>query len=95
MPQYTPPLRDMQFVMHEVLAVADELKLLPAHADIDEETINAIIEEGGKFAASVVAPLNQIGDEQGCTLDPKTHDVKAPDGFKARRRWLRTCRLLR
>ena len=83
MPQYTPPLRDMQFVMHEVLSVADELKLLPAHADIDEETINAILEEGGKFAASVVAPLNQIGDEQGCKLDPKTHEVKAPDGFKA------------
>ena len=83
MPQYTPPLRDMQFVMHEVLSVADELKLLPAHADIDEETINAILEEGGKFAASVVAPLNQIGDEQGCTLDQKTHEVKSPDGFKA------------
>jgi len=82
MPQYTPPLRDMQFVMHEVLNVVDELKLLPAHADIDADTINAVLEEGGKFAAEVLAPLNQSGDEEGCTLDKTTHEVKAPRGFK-------------
>ena len=34
MPQYTPPLRDLQFVMHELLNAADELKLMPAHKDI-------------------------------------------------------------
>ena len=39
MPQYNPPLRDMQFVMHEVLHVTDELKVLPPHADIDADTI--------------------------------------------------------
>ena len=54
MPQYTPPLRDMQFVMHEVLNVVDELKMLPAHADIDADTINAVLEEGGKFASQVI-----------------------------------------
>ena len=82
MPQYTPPLRDMQFVMHEVLNVVDELKALPPYADIDVDTINAIIEEGGKFASTVVAPLNQSGDIEGCTLDKVTHEVKAPKGFK-------------
>ena len=82
MPHYTPPLRDMQFVMHEVLNVVDELKALPPYADIDVETINAIIEEGGKFASTVVAPLNQSGDIEGCTLDKTTHEVKAPKGFK-------------
>jgi len=82
MPHYTPPLRDMQFVMHEVLNVVDELKALPAHADIDADTINAVVEEAGKFAAEVVAPLNQIGDSEGCTLDKVTHEVKAPKGFK-------------
>jgi alkylation response protein AidB-like acyl-CoA dehydrogenase len=82
MPQYTPPLRDMQFVMHEVLNVVDELKLLPAHADIDADTINAVIEEGGKFASQVLAPLNQSGDAEGCTLDRTTHAVTAPRGFK-------------
>ena len=56
MPQYNPPLRDMQFVMHEVLDVVNELKALPAHADIDADTINAVLEEGGKFASTVIAP---------------------------------------
>jgi alkylation response protein AidB-like acyl-CoA dehydrogenase len=83
MPQYTPPLRDMQFVMHEVLHVVDELKLLPPHAEIDAETIDAVLGEGGKFAAEVIAPLNRIGDEEGCTLDKTTHEVKTPEGFKA------------
>lgn len=82
MPHYTPPLRDMQFVMHEVLNVVDELKALPPYADIDVDTINAILEEGGKFASTVVAPLNQSGDIEGCTLDKTTHEVKAPKGFK-------------
>lgn len=82
MPHYTPPLRDMQFVMHEVLNIVDELKVLPPYADVDVDTINAIIEEGGKFASTVVAPLNQSGDIEGCTLDKATHEVKAPKGFK-------------
>jgi hypothetical protein len=82
MPTYTPPLRDMQFVMHEVLNVVDELKMLPAHADIDADTINAVLEEGGKFASQVIAPLNQSGDAEGCVLDKATHEVKAPKGFK-------------
>jgi alkylation response protein AidB-like acyl-CoA dehydrogenase len=83
MAQYTPPLRDMQFVMHEVLDVVAELKALPAHADIDADTINAVLEEGGKFASEVLAPLNQSGDVEGCKLDATTHEVSAPGGFKA------------
>jgi len=82
MPQYNPPLRDMQFVMHEMLNVVDELKALPTHADIDADTINAVLEEGGKFASAVLAPINQSGDEEGCVLDKSTHEVKAPTGFK-------------
>jgi len=82
MPSYTPPLRDMQFVMHELLGVVDELKALPRHAEIDVETINAVIEEGGKFASEVLAPLNAVGDAEGCTLDKATHEVKPPTGFK-------------
>ena len=82
MPQYTPPMRDMQFVMHELLNVVDELKMLPAHADIDADTINAVLEEGGKFAAEVLAPINLSGDAEGCTLDKTTHEVTPPKGFK-------------
>ena len=82
MPQYTPPLRDMQFVMHELLHVVDELKALPAHADLDAATVNAVIEEGGKFASTVLAPLNRVGDQQGCVLNQNTHEVTAPAGFR-------------
>jgi alkylation response protein AidB-like acyl-CoA dehydrogenase len=82
MPQYNPPLRDMQFVMHEVLNVTDELKMLPAHADVDADTINAVIEEAGKFCAEVIFPLNLSGDAEGCTLDKTTHEVTPPKGFK-------------
>ena len=55
---------------------------LPRHAEIDVDTINAVIEEGGKFASEVLAPLNAIGDDEGCTLDKATHEVKPPTGFK-------------
>ncbi|WP_418318640.1 acyl-CoA dehydrogenase C-terminal domain-containing protein [Piscinibacter sakaiensis] len=82
MPHYTPPLRDMQFVMHEVLEVGQALQQLPAHADVDADTINAVLEEAGKFAANVIFPLNQSGDAEGCKLDPASHEVTAPKGFK-------------
>ena len=82
MPTYTPPLRDMRFVMEELLDVPGELKALPAHAENDMDTIMAIAEEGGKFAAEVLFPLNQSGDREGCVLDQKTHEVKAPKGYK-------------
>ncbi len=82
MPSYTPPLRDMQFVLHELLNVVDELKMLPAHADIDVDTINAVLEEGGKFCAEVIAPINLSGDKEGCVLDRSTHEVQPPKGFK-------------
>jgi alkylation response protein AidB-like acyl-CoA dehydrogenase len=82
MTQYKPPLRDMQFVLHEMLNVADELKLLPPHAETDADTINAVLEEAGKFAAEVTFPLNQVGDEEGCVLDKASHEVRTPKGFK-------------
>jgi alkylation response protein AidB-like acyl-CoA dehydrogenase len=83
MPIYTPPLRDMQFVMHEVLNVTQALKELPTHAEMDADTINAVLEEGGKFASEVIFPLNISGDTEGCTLDKVTHEVTPPKGFKA------------
>jgi alkylation response protein AidB-like acyl-CoA dehydrogenase len=82
MATYTPPLRDMQFVLHELLGVGDELEALPAHAETDVDTINAVLEEGGKFTAEVLFPLNQGGDAEGCTLDVATHEVSTPAGFK-------------
>jgi alkylation response protein AidB-like acyl-CoA dehydrogenase len=82
MPSYTPPLRDMQFVMHEVFKVTDDFKAMPKHADIDVDTINAVLEEAGKFATDVIFPINISGDTEGCTLDLVTHAVTTPKGFK-------------
>jgi alkylation response protein AidB-like acyl-CoA dehydrogenase len=82
MPSYTPPLRDMQFVMHELLKVTDDFKAIPRYAEADAQTVDAVLEEAGKFAVEVTLPLNMTGDEQGCKLDPKTHEVTTPTGFK-------------
>ena len=82
MPVYNPPLRDMQFVMHEVLKVTDDFKAIPQHAETDADTINAVLEEAGKFASQVIFPLNISGDTEGCKLDQKTHEVTTPKGFK-------------
>jgi alkylation response protein AidB-like acyl-CoA dehydrogenase len=72
----------MQFVMHEVLKVTDDYLAMPRHAEVDADTINAVLEEGGKFAAEVIFPLNISGDEEGCALDKTTHEVTPPKGFK-------------
>jgi len=82
MGQYIAPLRDMQFVLHELLNVSDELKQLPKYAELDAETINQVLEEGGRFTSEVLFPLNHPGDREGCKLDPDTHEVTPPSGFK-------------
>ena len=82
MPSYTPPLRDFQFVLHELLQVTQELGGIERFAEVDVDTADAILEEGGKFAAEVLQPINLSGDSQGCTLDAQTHSVTTPDGFK-------------
>ena len=83
MAQYTPPLRDMQFVLHELLDAVPTLKTVAAYADLDVETVNAVLEEGGKFASEVLQPLNLSGDREGCQLDKSTHAVTTPKGFSA------------
>ena len=82
MPSYTPPLRDQQFVMHEVFQVSAAYQAMPKFSETDVDTINAVLEEGGKFAADVIFPLNISGDTEGCKLDPVTHEVSTPKGFK-------------
>jgi alkylation response protein AidB-like acyl-CoA dehydrogenase len=81
MGQYTAPLRDMQFVLHELLDVESHLKEMPQHAEIDADTINQVIEEAGKFCSEVIFPINQSGDREGCTYHGDGV-VTAPKGFK-------------
>jgi alkylation response protein AidB-like acyl-CoA dehydrogenase len=83
MPMYKAPLRDQQFVLHEVLGAVDFARRMPAFKDLDTDTANQVLEEGGRFCTDVLLPLNLSGDEQGCRFDPTTHDVKTPEGFRA------------
>ena len=82
MPQYTPPLRDMQFLMQEVLDLPTRFAALPAYADVDAGTSEAILQEAGKFAAEVIQPLNLPGDAEGCTRNAADSSVATPKGFK-------------
>jgi alkylation response protein AidB-like acyl-CoA dehydrogenase len=82
MPQYNPPLRDIHFVLHEVLNATDALRDIPKHADFDVDTCNQVIEEGGKFCAEVLFPLNKSGDQEGCSYDRDSKSVKTPAGYK-------------
>ena len=82
MGQYIAPLRDMQFVLHELLGVEQEFKGLPQHADLDIDTINSIAEEAAKFTQNVTYPLNHSGDKEGCHFDKVSGAVTAPKGFK-------------
>ncbi|WP_295362617.1 acyl-CoA dehydrogenase C-terminal domain-containing protein [Arenimonas sp.] len=81
MPHYTAPLRDMRFVMFDLLQAEAELAALPRHAGLDRETIEAVLEEGAKFASQVIQPLNAVGDREGCTWHGDGV-VTAPPGFK-------------
>ena len=81
MPKYDPPLRDIQFVIHELLNAEKAFSQLPAYQDVDTDTMNQIIEEAGRFASEVAFPLNQIGDKEGCTHH-EDGSVTTPTGFK-------------
>ncbi|WP_443113517.1 acyl-CoA dehydrogenase [Herbaspirillum seropedicae] len=77
---YAPPLRDFAFVLDEVLQAPQVLRALPAHAEIDGDLMMQVLEEAGRFAADVVAPLNGIGDREGCRF--KNGTVTTPPGFE-------------
>jgi len=82
MPIYSPPLRDQQFVMHELLGVAEQLKRIPRYQDVDADLINHVLEEAGRFCAEELLPINLSGDEEGCVFDPQTKEVRTPKGFR-------------
>ncbi|MEM8759756.1 MAG: acyl-CoA dehydrogenase family protein, partial [Pseudomonadota bacterium] len=79
MPTYTPPLDDHRFVLHEVLRVHEQADI-EGYEDLTEDMTGQILEEAGKIARDLLAPLNQVGDQQGCRLENGV--VRTPDGFK-------------
>ncbi len=80
MSEYVPPLADIRFVLEHVVDLAG-LSKLDAFAHADSATVDAVIEEAGKFMAEVLAPLNRIGDTTGSRLEPDG-SVVTPPGFR-------------
>ncbi|MFL0356645.1 acyl-CoA dehydrogenase C-terminal domain-containing protein [Erythrobacter sp. GH1-10] len=80
MPTYTAPTRDTRFVLNEMLDLASYGNL-PGFENATQDMIDTIVNEAGKFCSEVLAPLNQIGDEQGCTRH-EDGSVSTPEGFK-------------
>ena len=80
MPTYKAPLRDMRFLINEVLDFKSHYASMPNGKDADPEMVNSILEECAKFCEEQLAPLNRSGDEEGCTL--KDGVVTTPKGFK-------------
>ena len=81
MTTYKAPLRDMQFVMKDVLNFEKHYQSLPACDEVNQELIDAILGEASKFSEEVVAPLNTVGDEAGCEM-LENGEVRTPPGFK-------------
>jgi len=78
MPTYFAPVKDQQFILHDVLKLSTSN--IPGYSDLDQEVTGAILEESGKLACEVMAPLNMIGDTEGCHLENGV--VRTPTGFK-------------
>lgn len=80
MPAYNPPLQDIRFALRDVLDFDAHYATLPGAEEATPETVDAILEEGAKFAREVLSPLNAVGDTEGCTWSDGV--VTTPTGFR-------------
>jgi len=80
MADFQAPLNEMRFVINELVGL-DQITALPGCEDTTADLVDAILDEAGKLGAEILAPLNQSGDEQGCSLE--NGEVRTPEGFKA------------
>ncbi len=86
MPTYTAPLRDMRFVLNEVVGL-DRLAALPGCEEMGPDLLDPILEEAARLCQEVLLPLNRSGDEEGCRLENGV--VRTPAGFPEAYRMLR------
>ena len=78
MPRYTAPTKDMHFVLHDLLKVSESN--IPGYDELEPDFTSAVLEEAGKLTSEVLAPLNAVGDKEGCRLENGV--VYTPTGFK-------------
>jgi len=79
MSDYNAPVKDMRFVMDEIVGLT-EIARLPGFEEATPDMADAVLEEAARFTGEVLAPLNRIGDTQGCKLGPD--GVITPEGWK-------------
>ncbi len=78
---YQPPVRDHAFILRDVLNI-DQHGDLPGFSDAPFDVVEQILDAAAQFTGEVLAPLNTVGDKNGCQLDPATNTVTTPPGFK-------------
>ncbi|MBO6896286.1 MAG: acyl-CoA dehydrogenase C-terminal domain-containing protein [Shimia sp.] len=78
MPTYTAPVKDLQFVLHDMLNVSNSD--IPGYNELEADFTAAVLEEAGKLTSEVLSPLNVVGDHEGCRLE--NGFVYTPTGFK-------------
>ena len=80
MATYQAPLRDMQFVLHELLGAEREFAALPGFEETTRDLMDPVLEEAAKLCENVMFPLNHVGDREGCTFEDG--EVRTPTGFR-------------
>ena len=80
MAAYRAPLKDIQFLLNDVFDVGQVFASMPDTAEVTDDLISAIVEEAGKIAEGLLAPINQSGDQESCHFVDGT--VTTPKGFK-------------
>ncbi|MGY6534487.1 MAG: acyl-CoA dehydrogenase C-terminal domain-containing protein [Pararhodobacter sp.] len=78
MPSYTAPVKDFQFILHDLLKAPETG--IPGYDELEADFTNAILEEAGKLATDKLAPLNSSGDTEGCVMENGV--VRTPKGFR-------------
>ncbi|MCP5159549.1 MAG: acyl-CoA dehydrogenase C-terminal domain-containing protein [Gammaproteobacteria bacterium] len=81
MPSYTAPVRDMRFILHELLKIDRYQDLIPGFAETTPDTVAAILDNAAQLSEEALQPLNVVGDREGCRLEKD--QVITPTGFKA------------
>lgn len=76
---YNPPIKDLHFVLSDLLNAGPRLSALSGYEEVDEALIMEIAEQAGRFATEVVFPLNPVGDRHGCSFNDG--EVRTPPGF--------------
>ena len=81
MSSYKAPIADLRFALFDVLDVEKQFAAL-GYDEVTPDIVDAVLDEAARFTETVLAPLNAVGDDQGCKFDQATGDVTAPAGFK-------------